>query len=570
MGDQPRELPTGDAPEPCSAPASFWDHWSPTDEMMESPQAEDFGGDQADVEPATALAPDAEDIRALRASVEPATAEAPHAEDIRALRASVEPATALAPDAEDIRALGASVEPATPPSVGAPPRAASGGHARFPVFESQIAPPAPVAAASDSQPRSRWTQDGLLADEWPSASEILAAHQAAQRTRPQPAARKRARSYELPTVAREPGRWVLPVWLAGPPFALFVLLCGSASCVLSVAWAGDSYSASIMTERLLSAKSGGPKRPLPEGVVPPEGTWVRTTAQHLAHWGFYQNALGDSDAGATAPDARALFERALEVSPINPTARLALAQLDQQEGTSVVPFGGLGLSRDVLSLASSARWLFAAGRKDTALQMYRKALEIASHRELSRYGAPAFSDDPAAPRYLLPGEDAVREILGTLVSQKDWTFAEWSQILPTDTIVPLVAARLLREESRQDAEELLELFLRADEHRTLERAAGPVLTAARAEAHALLSHWKEAEEEYHRAIELVDDDTVRRSWWFNLADIAFRLEDEGHRQAALRAALAVQTSDAISRRAADIQRSIGHRSRLRSIGAKAN
>ena len=93
-----------------------------------------------------------------------------------------------------------------------------------------------------------------------------------------------------------------------------------------------------------------------------------------------------------------------------------------------------------------------------------------------------------------------------------------------------------------------------------------MLAAARAEAHALLSHWKEAEEEYHQAIELVDDDTIRRSWWFNLADIAFRLEDEGQRRTALSAALAVQTSDDISRRATDSQRSAGQRARLRSTG----
>ena len=57
----------------------------------------------------------------------------------------------------------------------------------------------------------------------------------------------------------------------------------------------------------------------------------------------------------------------------------------------------------MVSLASSARWLLAAGRKDAALEMYRKALEVASHRELSRYGAPRFSDDPAAPRVSASG-----------------------------------------------------------------------------------------------------------------------------------------------------------------------
>ena len=52
---------------------------------------------------------------------------------------------------------------------------------------------------------------------------------------------------------------------------------------------------------------------------------------------------------------------------------------------------------------------------------------------------------------------------------------------------------------------------------------------------------------YRLAIELIDDDTIKRSWWFNLADIELRLDDESQRQTALRAALAVSPSDDISR-----------------------
>ncbi len=414
------------------------------------------------------------------------------------------------------------------------------------------------------------TGNGADCQEWPSASEILAAHRAAERCRAQPAARKRSGFHDLPTDAREPGQWVLPAWLAGPPIALFVLVCGTASCILSSAWASDSYSASIMTERLVGAQSVGSRRPLPDGVVPPDGSWVRTTAQHLVHWGLYESRSGDVNPDAASPDVRSLFVRALQVSPINATARLALAQLDRPERASVVTTGSLGLSRDVLSLAASARWLLAAGKKDAALEMYRKALEIASHRELTPYGAPRFSDDPAVPRYLLPGEQALREVVRALTSQNEWTFAEWSRILPKDTPVPLIAARLLREEGRHEADELIERFLRTDEGSTARLAGNPMLAAARAEAHALLSHWKESEEEYQHAIELVDDDTIRRSWWFNLADIALRLEDEGKRRTALEAALAVQTSDEISRRATDSQRSTVQRARLRSTGTKAN
>ena len=57
--------------------------------------------------------------------------------------------------------------------------------------------------------------------------------------------------------------------------------------------------------------------------------------------------------------------------------------------------------------------------------------------------------------------------------------------------------------------------------------ADPRLLAARAEAlPSLAVAPKEAAEQYRQAIELADNDLIRRSWWFNLADIALRLDDE--------------------------------------------
>ena len=83
---------------------------------------------------------------------------------------------------------------------------------------------------------------------------------------------------------------------------------------------------------------------------------------------------------------------------------------------------------------------------------------------------------------------------------------------------------------------------------------------------------KEAAEQYRQAIELVDNDLVRRSWWFNLADIAQRLNDEAQQQAAIRAALAVHSSDEITRtRQPRSRRRATPKAARRSYGsAKAN
>jgi len=410
--------------------------------------------------------------------------------------------------------------------------------------------------------------------EWPSARDILAAHRAASQPRATVAPGRittgqRNRSHALPTLARPPAHWSMPVWLAGPPAAVLVLAAGLAGCVLSWWWACDSYSASIMTDRLLTTDRAAQRRPLPESVVPPSGTWTRSTAQHLAHWAIYLSRFhGERDHSPS--EVPALLERALQVSPINPTARLAAAQVEPRGTGTTVSIRSLGLSRDVLSLAWSAHRLLEAGEKEAALKMYGRALSIAVSGESSRAVPARFSEDPSVPRYLLPGEERVRDIVRELASRNEWTFPEWSAALPEGAMVPLAAARLLREQGRSEAEALLNLVL--DERRTAadSLAVRPLTLAARAEAFALRSRWREAGEQYRQAIELIDDDTIKRSWWFNLADIALRLDDDNQRQAALRAALAVAASDDITRRASEIQRATRARPTGRSTGVRAN
>jgi len=410
--------------------------------------------------------------------------------------------------------------------------------------------------------------------EWPSARDILAAHRATSQSRATVApgrvpTSQRNGSHASPTVARQPADWNMPVWLAGPPAAALVLVAGLAGCVLSWWWACDSYSASIMTERLVTTDRSAQRRPLPESVVPPSGTWTRSTAQHLAHWAIFLSRF-EAEKDDSPAEIHALLERALQVSPINPTARLAVAQLEGRGTKTTVSIRSLGLSRDVLGLAWSARRLLAAGEKAAALRMYGQSLSIAVAGESRRSVLARFSEDPSVPRYMLPGEERVRDIVRELASSNEWTFLEWSAALPDSAMVRLAAARLLREQGRSEAESLLDFVL--DERRT---AAAPVTVfpltlAARAEAFALRSRWREAGEQYRQAIELIDDDTIKRSWWFNLADIAFRLDDDNQRQAALRAALAVATSDDITRRATEIQRATRARPTPRSTGVRAN
>ena len=404
---------------------------------------------------------------------------------------------------------------------------------------------------------------------WPSVKDILPNHGAS--LGPQPAVlRTRKGQQPLPTVPREPGQWMLPVWLAWPPVAVSVLVLGFGASVLSWIWAADSSSAAIVTHRLMRTDGSSRRKPLPDWVVPPDGRWLTTTSQHMAHWAvFLSDAEGDGQ--GPVPDVSGMLTRSLQISPLNPTARLAMARQEPSAGREARSVNSLGLSRDAVSLAWSARRLLDAGKKEAALRLYGQALSAASGGGFSRTAAPRYDDDETSRRYMLPGEDAVRDIV-TEMAARDWTFREWSRALPQNPTVLLATARLLREQGRDEAEPLLALIIDGGAPASTANAVDPRALAARAEALALAvgSHLKEAEQEYRQAIELADNDMIRRSWWFNLADIALRLNDEPQRRAAIRAALDVDASDDITRRASSIQRVSDSRSRGRSGSAKAN
>jgi hypothetical protein len=188
--------------------------------------------------------------------------------------------------------------------------------------------------------------------------------------------------------------------------------------------------------------------------------------------------------------------------------------------------------------------------------LYSRAISAAVEGGLSRSATPRFAEEPMN-RYFLPAEDKVRDIVAELASRRDLTFRDWSRALPRHPTVVLATARLLRERGEGEAESLLDELLDGGWQGSPGGADDPRLLAARAEALGLRSHWNEAAKAYRQAIEGVDNDLIRRSWWFNLAEIAQRLNDEGQRQAAFRAVLAAHGSDDISRRVGKIQRASG-------------
>ncbi len=372
-----------------------------------------------------------------------------------------------------------------------------------------------------------------------------------------------------PTERREPGQWFPHLWLVWPPTALLVIGMGIVGSLLSLRWSGDSFNAAVVSQRLLPrSENPGREKPLPESVVPPESSWWQTTPLHLAEWGVYLGRSRTDD--DRTEEGRELVEAAVRISPINPMARLARAQLASRSSKLAGRALDLGLSRDAVSLAWSARALRHAGKKQAAIRVYRQALRIACGNDLAPASKPTFNDEPNVRRYLLPGETTARAIVRELITDADWTFQDWSEALPKNTVAILAAARLLRERERPEAQALLKQILNQEQEIVSTGAERAVQTATIAEAHALLSQWREAEQQYHQAIDRISDLTIKRSWWFNLASVALQLNDEAQRKVALEAALEAPTSDDISRRALELQRASEPLGRLRSSGTKAN
>ena len=370
-------------------------------------------------------------------------------------------------------------------------------------------------------------------------------------------------------MSQEPAHWSAPIWLALPPALLLLGIC-TLGLVLSMSWARESYNASVVTHRLLTRSSNGrtSSKPLPEHVVPPALSWWQTTPLHLAEWGVYLGRSASADEQTVEPQE--LLEGAIRISPINPTARLAHAQLGSASGKMTSPAQNLGFSRDAAGLAWSARALRKAGKKEAAIRAYRKALELACFQQGTSILEPVFNDDPGSRRYFLPGETNARAIVAELIADSDEGYEAWATAIPRETVATLAVARLLREQGRTEADALLERIIEPGSNEISISGNPSIRAAMLAEAFALLSRWKEAGQKYREAIDLTDDLTTKRSWWFNLASVAAQLEDESGRRLALEAALEVSSDDDISRRAIELQRTSELPGRLRSSGAKAN
>ncbi|WP_165075911.1 hypothetical protein [Paludisphaera rhizosphaerae] len=462
--------------------------------------------------------------------------------------------------------------PSSPAATSSPAQAATAPQARrAAVYEEEPETFDPTRARR-SQAEEPWVL--------PSVQDVLGASARRVREReaagpiPKPSARF---AKPAPTRPTPPSHWSAPSWLVGPP--ALALLLGVGGLLGLGAWrqASVSHNAATVIRSTAGFRRGTDKeRALAKGIEPPSPSWWGASPAHLAQWGVYLDGTRvENEFETTAP---AMLEAAAAASPLEPVARLTLAR-GRGEGTPTV-----GLSRDAVGLAWTGRTLHKAGKNAEAVRVYRRALEIAARTRPDSSSPLTYSNDKDVPRYLLPGEALAAAVVADLAADASWSYRDWSEAVPESGVSALAVARMLKKQGKPEADAILKRILERAEAEARGRAeaadrpsddpeAEAVSIAVAAEALALRADWKEAEHRYRAAIDLMPDHRIRRSWWFNLADVALKIGDDDQHRAALDEALASTAADDVSRRALQLQGGPATRSgtnRLGSAGPKAN
>jgi hypothetical protein len=283
-----------------------------------------------------------------------------------------------------------------------------------------------------------------------------------------------------------------------------------------------------------------------EGEVSEGASWWGTTGGHLA---IKAAALAASRGGPARDESVAfLLDAARKAAPLEPSTHLARAQRAGDPRDASAAVAALGLSRDTVALAATGGSLARAGKTDASLAAYRAALDLAARAEISRGETPTFVDGDQTNRFALPYEEQITGIIREMAAQPDWTFATWFPALPDHGLVLLVTYRVLSERNSPEADAALERLVSTEAAPS--EGSALLHDAARAEGLALRGRLDEAAGLYQAAIEAMPEETVRRTWWLNLAEILARGASKEKTNDALLAARAGRGDDFIGKRVA--------------------
>lgn len=383
----------------------------------------------------------------------------------------------------------------------------------------------------------------------PTARQIIESARAAEVASETARRRVTAHKHLRPTEVGEPDAWKSPrPRLMHACAFVAALSLGLPMLALNLVWTIDRLSLAAFENQLLAgerlpslsdcdlaAKRAGGDRP-----------WWQTTAweSQARVLARQRSALRSQSQFSQVHDQLDLVRHIRRGDPAARLNQVLLGQTTSAPGNAQL-VEALGLSRDAASLATLARLFLAAKRPEPAIAATRAALRIALTNPPPKAKPPQFLEDPNHPRYLLPGEYEVTEILqglsGELVATQgtDWIV----DALPRSSLVTLAAWNCLKARNPTQAAAVLARWsgTRPTEEKTPADRQGDDPSPARelaaeAELHAAAGQWSLATVGYQHAIAVAKDDVLRRSWYLNLADAYGHASDTARQRSCLESA----------------------------------
>lgn len=411
-----------------------------------------------------------------------------------------------------------------------------------------IEPFVPEASGND-EPEPIVTRSG----DWPSAKAILTAQPDRERARSRPAARHRAATQlPLPTDRIAPDGWTVPggSWLC-IPLMFVVVAVGAVGLRLSWTWAVVDRGTGRLADQLAEGKR-------PEGnalelaiereqELPPAKWWNSTSDQMIMRAALL-SGQGVGFDPANQERAGDLLHAASGNAPGHPSLRFAKAWRALQEPGIDPAATAVGLSRDVWSLSWTGRALLAKGNVEAAKRAYRSALDMACRAQPDPSERPTFHSEPRGGRFGLPLENLINVVVLDMANRPEWSTEDWQDVLPDVTEAWLVAARLLRRRGDSAAEAALDRAIALGEKPAPSGCSTALHEAASAEALALAGRFDEAAERYQSAVEhlSVAEESARRSWMFNLAELYSRTGKSSDERSCLLASMTTDPNDPVT------------------------
>jgi hypothetical protein len=353
---------------------------------------------------------------------------------------------------------------------------------------------------------------------WPSMREVFGSSPPPRRTAASATTSRKPLSGPKLSDPTPPATWNLPVWAALVPATLLVLAIGAVGCRLAWTWGQDDRTAGLLADRLMREQPPGADAPVEE-IETPAASWWASTPGHL------RLRAQDQASRPARPESREavnfLLHTAHNAAPLDSAVRLAMATESESDGNAAVrdnPLSSLGLSNDALAFRQTGRGLLAAGKVDAGLAAYGQAIRMAATVELKRASMPSFVDDSRDHRFLLPLEETVGDLVRDLDERTPGGYAAWSKAIPDVPIAELAVYRLLTTRNRPERDLAFDRLAALPECQ--DPTAEALRLASQAEAAALRESYPGSIKLYEEAIAAMPDDVLRRTWQFNLGEVA--------------------------------------------------